>query len=481
MRNFKIYSLLILMCVFGLTSCEEDDIDQAECPVLSFSAQQETNTNLYYFEMRTEGLADDDTLSWFVNDEFVQGFDQTNETTWVYRFEPGTYEICVKTETPDCPTGTSYCEKIIVEETDDTPNDCPTLSFTPVLGYEDSSLYNFEVRTDGLNDDAVLFWTINGEITQDIDPINDTDWVYRFEPGRYEVCVGTETPECPSGTSFCKVIVVEESEEDCPTFSFEAEQEGTGPIVYFNVSKENTDEDYRLSWSIDGVYTQDIDQINDTEWLYRFEPGRYEVCIATETPDCPRGTSFCKVIEVKEDVTVGCPDLNFAVTRDDNGYGYYFETSNTGLSGNERLEWFIDGEYVQGVDQVDDSRWYYQFDPGTYEVCIGTETPNCPTGTTFCKTITVDTVHTQVCPDLYFDAEQDGSNLAYYFNVDFDGADDLSWLGFYINDDYVQDIDLSNNRSLYYQFSAGTYEICIKTETPGCPSGVSYCKTIVIQ
>jgi len=114
-------------------------------------------------------------------------------------------------------------------------------------------------------------------------------------------------------------------------------------------------------------------------------------------------------------------------------------------------------------------------------VCLGVETPECPQGITFCKVIEIEEAGTD-CPELFFEMSQEGDTPGYNFYAQFEGMANVSyeWM---INGEIVDSELFNNDRDdyLYYQFGSGTYEICIVAETPDCPNGTSFCKTLVIQ
>jgi len=76
---------------------------------------QEGNTNGYNFFAEFENI---DTIiyEWFIDGDFIElDGGQGADNTLFFEFTPGTYEICIKAETPDCPLGTEFCLPLVVE------------------------------------------------------------------------------------------------------------------------------------------------------------------------------------------------------------------------------------------------------------------------------------------------------------------------------------------------------------------------------
>jgi len=86
----------------------------------------------------------------------------------------------------------------------------------------------------------------------------------------------------------------------------------------------------------------------------------------------------------EEDTAADCPELSFEVALDG---GHFFHPASFDGIDNATLSWSIDGEFIENTSG--NESFFFQFDPGIYEVCVFLETPECPQGITFCETITV--------------------------------------------------------------------------------------------
>ncbi|WP_299214482.1 hypothetical protein [uncultured Aquimarina sp.] len=462
-----------------LEVCKEIEVERDEtdpCPDLFFEARQYERPNKYKFIADFPGI-EETPYEWFINGELVENDNQNDDNYLFWEFnEPGRYEVCIKSETPDCPNGASYCKVIEVEEIEER---CPEVSFVKEMEPGTTGTYVFEAQIEEIDAATEIQWYINGDLIE-----NPTDQqggarvlTYQFEPGVYEVCLKVFTEDCPDGVIYCKEIRV--GEDACPDLFFIAEQDGDNPAYYFQVEFEGADQFEWLGWFINGEFVEDSNNGDNNRFYYQFEPGRYEVCLKTETPECPEGTSYCKVIEIPG--TTACPELFFEAEQDGDNPAYYFYPSAFDGIDNVTLEWSVNGDYV-GTSSGHNDPFYFQFNPGRYEVCLSVETPDCPEGVTFCKVIEVEET-TSDCPNLNFQIEQEGDTPGYNFWAEFEGMSDVSY-EWTINGEVVNsEIIGSNDRDdyLYYQFGSGTYEICIIAETPNCPNGTTFCKTLVIE
>ncbi|MBQ4822681.1 hypothetical protein [Aquimarina sp. MMG016] len=202
-------------------------------------------------------------------------------------------------------------------------------------------------------------------------------------------------------------------------------------------------------------------------------PGNYEVCLKVETPDCPEGIKFCKEITVEQI----CPDLLFEFVQEPGTLEYVF-TAEFADIGSIRYQWFVDGQQIElDGGPGADNQLLQTLDPGMHEVCIKHTSPLCPDGKEFCKEVLVE----PICPDLFFTVEQEGDTPSYNFFAEFPDIANVTY-EWVINNDIIEDDGGSNgDNTLFFQFSPGTYEICIRTETPTCPEGIQYCQELIVQ
>ncbi len=480
MKKLSIWFISILTIVLGFTSC--DDVEEFEtCPEVNINVENETGSAVYRFAAQLESI-EDVRFTWSIDGEDVDTGNLNDLASQIfdYRFEPGTYTVCVKVASDECPI--QVCTEIEVERDENDP--CPDLFFES-RQYERPMQYKFIADFKGI-EEVSYGWFINGELVEDSAPDEDNYLIWNFdEPGRYEVCIKTETPDCPEGASYCKVIEVEEENNACPEVSFTKEMEpGTVGTYVFESIIEGTDEVSEIQWFVnDRLIENATDQEEGNRVLvYEFEPGEYKVCLKVFTADCPEGVIYCKEIAIGEG---GCPETIFDVQPQDHEGVYKFIAE---VQREDALYyWYINGQLAGDAGQ-----YYFIYDflldqtgnvpggPGEYEICLQIETSNCPREQSekFCKTVVVE--GSSVCPELFFEAEQDGDNPAYYFYPrEFEGMANVT-LEWSINGELVDSVSGAGD-PFYYQFNPGTYEICLMIETPDCPEGIKYCKTLTVQ
>ncbi|GAA4276334.1 hypothetical protein [Aquimarina mytili] len=352
-----------------------------------------------------------------------------------------------------------------------------TISNDSLFGY-----YKFTADFPNIEETAYE-WFVNDSLVDSELILDDRDNMYVgfFEPGIYNICIFSETPECPEGTSYCKTLRVGVTNPACPELKFITRTDTlpSGKVNYKFIADFEGIEEVSYGWFINGDLVEDSAPGEDNYLRWDFEkPGVYEVCIKTETPDCPEGTSYCEEVVVRENGN--CPEISFDKEIEPGTVGtYVFEANIEGADEISEIIWLVNGEYVEspGDPQVGSRILVYQFENGIHEVCLKVITPDCPEGVKYCKEIRVGN-----CPDLFFEYEQDGDNLAYYFYPSaFDGIDEVT-LEWFVNGDYVgKSPDFPHNNPFYYQFNApGRYEVCLMIETPDCPAGTSVCKVIEI-
>ena len=166
-----------------------------------------------------------------------------------------------------------------------------------------------------------------------------------------------------------------------PTFSRD------GNTLFADFEGINTIEVYE--WFIDDelVDSEGINNNGDNQLsLENLEPGTYEICTFYETPVCPLGVSFCQEIVIEEDSEC----LELAFSRDGNTLFADFE----GIDTIESYEWSVDGVFAEaeGTNNNGDNQFSLEnLAPGTYDICITYETPECPnpSDNAFCAQITI--------------------------------------------------------------------------------------------
>ncbi|MHA7058019.1 hypothetical protein ACWGOQ_0012415 [Aquimarina sp. M1] len=263
---------------------------------------------------------------------------------------------------------------------------CPQLNFI----FEQTDTFNlgyrFEATFPDLENIGAYSWFVDGEFIENDGPNNQGDnlLLYNFDsPGVYEVCIRTETETCPEGIEFCKRIEITES---CPELFFESEQE-QGTLQYTFISSFDGIDQITYQWFIDDqLIEEDGGESGDNTLLFELSPGVHEVCIKTEAPSCAFIVEFCAEIVVDPI----CPDLFFVAEQEGNTSSYTFTAEFPEID-NTVYDWTINGDIIeQDGGPGADNTLFFQFDPGTYEICIGAETDTCPEGAFFCEQIVVE-------------------------------------------------------------------------------------------
>ncbi|WP_281987102.1 hypothetical protein [Aquimarina aggregata] len=468
MKKLTNWFLLILTLVLGFTSCEENE-NFEQCPEIKINVENETGSAVYRFAAQLDEVKDL-RFTWSVDGEDVDTGNLNDLAGQIldYRFEAGKHTICVKVASEDCPI--QVCTDIEVER--DETNPCPDLFFES-RQYERPSQYKFIADFRGVNE-INYGWFINDEFVEDSSPNEDNYLIWDFkEPGRYEVCIKAETPDCANGTSYCKVIEVAEVNQACPEVSFSKEMEAGSVNTYvFEANVEGVDEVSELMWYVNNdLIENSTDQQNGNRTLlYQFAPGEYKICLKVTTPDCEEGVTYCKEIRIDGD----CPNIEFS--RD--GDSLYER------SGEQRdYVWTLNGQVIDDQEVILDNGREFSLrnlQAGTYKICLGIETPECPNGVEFCKEIVIEENDTTKCPELLF--TRNGNTMV----ADFDSVKDVEVYEWLINDEVVEtESNLNgNNRDNELSlegYNPGTYVVCMIAETPDCPNGVKYCKEIIIE
>lgn len=477
MKKVSFWSFLVLVLSLGMLSCEENENFDV-CPEVTLDITNQEGSAVYRFFAQFEGIQEIE-LSWTIDGIPVGtgNLENISEQILDYRFDNGKYTVCVINDSETCPI--EVCKEINVE-IDETDN-CPDLFFR-TKQIDRPNTYLFLADFEGA--EVIDFeWFIDGEL-QDLENIDGEEegFVYSFmESGIYEVCIQMENEDCPEGASYCKTIEVKEKDIACDRVYFDYEIDPDNhrafifEIVLEEIQIENISE---IHWLIDGERIQNpLDQqLIEIVLPYQLVDGFHTVCIKIFSDDCPEGALFCKEIEVGER---GCPELSFEKYNENEIY-YFMLNKFDGIE-EVTIAWYLNGEQVatpQGELQefhLDD------LEIGNNEVCVFVETEACPEGIRYCKEFVVEDYDD--CPDeIYFEAERDGDNLAYYFYPSyFDGINEAN-LRWFVNDDFVgESKDFSHDNPFYYQFGAGTYEVCLEVITERCPDGIKICKEIIIS
>ena len=213
----------------------------------------------------------------------------------------------------------------------------------------------------------------------------------------------------------------------------------------------------------------------DNQLVQILTPGTYLVCITANTTDCALGTDFCREIVVED-----CPDLFFNVAQETPA-NYIFIADFPAINTLPSYDWFINDQFIEsdGLINEGDNVLLQAFPPGTYRVCIRSESANCPTLLEFCRDIVVE------CPEPFFNVVAGQGPNSFVFNADFPGDDAIiyEWNVFLGQELIASEIDggLDGDNVFNYEFSPGLYTICIFTETGECPQGGQFCQQLTVE
>ncbi|MBP2832343.1 hypothetical protein J8281_09115 [Aquimarina sp. U1-2] len=491
MKKLSIWLLLSCVTALFFTSCEGEIFES--CPDMAFEIVKndtvKTKTSKIdslievSFKANFSGI-ENTPYEWFVNDSIVDSEIalDNRDHKYVGLFAPGSYEVCIRAETPDCPEGASFCETIIVEE----PNsNCPDVNFTMEIEPGTSIGYGFLADFEGIENVTSFQWFINN---QQIESPNDSQMGSKYlyevlEPGEtYNVCLKIFTPECIDGTSFCKQFVAG-SEVECPITTFEVQaQENEGNYKFI---AEIQREDVLYYWYINDTLVGDAgnavfqyDFLQDNSGQVPGGPGEYKICLAIEAPNCTleQSEKTCVTVLV-ENTTVSCPEPLFIIEPINETTKMFIPDFE--INEGDTLQWFVNNQlqFEPMGAAWDDYTFTYQFEPGTYEICLKVEREGCNDEKIVCKNITI-----AGCPDISFNEEQDADSLSYFFYPNAFTDIDNTQIDWFVAGSFVgSSPENAHNNPFSYQFGkAGIYYVCMKIETPSCPSGVEYCKTIVV-
>ncbi len=334
------------------------------CPDIRFDFKLVAG-NSYEFTTNFE-IRDNYELFFLINDEIIT--DQVLDGKPFRRqFDLGTYEICIKVKTPDCPEGKKVCKELVVKK------DCPDLFFE-FMQDPGSLQYNFTADFIGINE-TTYNWIVDDLVVEENDggPNGDNIFNFQFTSGVHKVCIKAFTPLCPDGIEFCEEITV------CPllNFTFEKIDQNTFQFLPAVIGVSGG---INVDWSVNDILAGN--QPSSESIQLDLPIGTNTVCARIETPECPNGVEFCEEILV-------CPEL-FIEPPTNVGATYTFTANFIGMQ-EITYQWTING-VVQESDggAGGDNELIFQFTAdGNYDVCIITEVPGCTTGTEFCINLNI--------------------------------------------------------------------------------------------
>jgi len=267
-------------------------------------------------------------------------------------------------------------------------------------------------------------------------------------------------------------------EENAPELSF-TKKDGKLVVDLDDITTVNS-----IQWFVNGQLLED-EELQNLD-LSSYDLGTYKICIVVVTPNYPNGIEFCENIDVDNDDTDNdnandedCPNLQY--TRD----GDYLFADFEGIQDLEFYAWEITGETLnepiyedEGTNNQGDNKFSLkELEPGSYTICLISESATCVQAERFCKEIKIEGAPVDTCPQLSFKVEG-GLLLA-----NFPEMDQLTYEWF-VNDQFIEVEGLnSQERDDILDLSSynpGTYTVCIKAETNECPKGTEFCKEVVI-
>lgn len=190
-------------------------------------------------------------------------------------------------------------------------------------------------------------------------------------------------------TNHFELFEVFDTCERCPQLFFNTDFSG-GTRYVFTADFVGIEHLFSYDWFIndDFVERDGVGVGGDNQLAETFAPGEYEICIKATTDDCVVGVEYCQFIVVEDP----CPELSFEVEQI-NDFTFKF-IANFELKDQLVYTWSIfrldDLIFEEVEEQGGDNILEFQFDPGTYNVCIIAETEDCPEGVEFCEDIIIE-------------------------------------------------------------------------------------------
>ncbi len=449
--------------------CKEIYAGEGDCPALHFETEK-MEDNKYLFVADFAGK-EEVQYKWFIGDEIVdvENFEgQLTDHKLKWTFEPGEYYVCIVVETDRCEE-VVFCEEISVPRAS-----CPAPDLFFEIEFTSDSTHLFVAEFPDM-DSTRYKWQINGDI---VDKENyegyDTDHqlIWDFYPGYYKVCLVVYNEGCEP-VKYCREI---EIDGYCPQeLSFRHEQENDHSYLF--VAEFEGKEHVPYKWFIgDEIVDKENFEGYDTDHklFWQFGSGTYLVCIVSFAEGCEE-VEYCEEIVIDRP----CPTELFFRSEQEAHNAYYFFADFEGME-HAQYKWYIDDEIVdkENFDGYDtDHKLLWDFEPGTYNVCIVLDTEGCET-VEYCEQLTVE----QFCPaELFFHSEEEADS-AYIFYADFEGME-LTPYKWYINDEIVDmenfDGSDTDHKLIWDDFEPGIYTVCIVSMVDGCET-VEYCEEIEI-
>ncbi len=387
------------------------------------------------------------TLVWSINDEPIAVNNANNVLNYAPP-APGSYEICIGYETPDCPFGVFWCETVEVSQECFDQAECPLL-FDASVSECEATLY---LSGAGVGD---VFFYVNGEQISNGEPL--VNYTLPFNPSgvtvAYELCAEYLGEGICSGQTWC--IDIETSGcVDCGiTLDY---QENTCGVFDFTANVPSGWQD--VTWLLNDELLENQLVWNQTLEL---EDGLHTVCASFESPTCGyteacvtvlvdcQQIASCEVAYTIEQVGCGTYEVLFSQTPPNTEvYVFYL-----GLA-----ELVVDNSVILEVEVTDE-----------YEICIFFESDECPEGNFECEGIELFGCE---CPTNIV-VNRDGCNAEFELEGILSGPGAL----FSINGNLLGNLSWTTA----YEFPTnGSYEVCAVVNSPECES-FPVCETVVID
>ena len=347
-----VFNLLLFSTLFVFVqSCdEEEDVDIVDCEVKL--AVRENSCSSFTFNN-----VDQLVMDWEVNGVIIESSTQFSFNASA----ASTYEICGIFDKEGCPLESRACETIEVSLECLPNNNACAVELTQ---QEETC----SVRIFGNSLEAVMDWTVNGELMTTAEGFN----FEAQEAGIFEICGFLETPECPQGMQTCQSVEIASSCFTSPSCEIElTQQEETCSVRIFGNSMQAV-----MDWTVNG-------NLMTTATTFDFEAeaaGTYEICGFFETPDCPQGAQTCQTVEIASDCFAN-PSCEIELIQQE-------ETCSLRIFSNDQqvvMDWTVNGNLMTTATTFD----FEAAAAGTYEICGFFETPDCQQGAQTCQTVEI--------------------------------------------------------------------------------------------
>ncbi|MEQ9467896.1 MAG: hypothetical protein RLN88_10830 [Ekhidna sp.] len=179
--------------------------------------------------------------------------------------------------------------------------------------------------------------------------------------------------------------------DSCPQLFFSIDWAEDTRYV-FEADFPGIDELESFDWYIDRikVETDGAGVDGDFKLEETFNEGTYEICIKTQAPefDCFAGTSYCTTLEVVDP----CPILSIEVNPIEADSIQFIATFDRKDEIDYTWAIYQDQDLIFFEEELEggDNKFGYQFDPGTYNVCLEAEVHGCSTVSKVCEEIIVN-------------------------------------------------------------------------------------------